>query len=193
MKNYIYALVLLILVSCNSKPKPALEEIISDEFVTITKSMIEVESDSVCLNLPLEFKIKLPSSVNYLSANLIDNGHYLSTPNDFLIYNKEQPKKVIFDFEQYLLVGKPFKIIIKKRNHLVSKKDAQELLKKYSKKKSLNNLKKGDTINLIPYDIFRKDNPNFLNELRRIEDKIRITTSCKGEDFFNSQDFKINW
>lgn len=191
MKNYIYALVLLILVSCKSKP--VVEEIISDEFVTITKSMKEVKSDSVCLNIPLEFKIKLSSSVNYLSANIIDNGHYLSTPNDFLIYNKEYPKKVIFDFEQYLLVGKPFKIIIKKRNYLVSKKGAQELLNKYSIKKSLNNLKKEDTISLISYDKFRKDNPQFLKELRRVEDKIRITTNCKGEELFYSQDFKINW
>ena len=66
-------------------------------------------------------------------------------------------------------------------------------MKKYKIKESINNLKFQDTIKLVSYKRFRQENFDFINELRKYEDKIRIRTNSKNEEFFKQKDYKINW
>jgi hypothetical protein len=188
----IYICILLILASCGHQENISVEHTISDEIVTITQSSNNKNSDSVCLNIPLEFKLNIPSNIEYFSIDNIINNHYLSIPSDVVIYNK-QDKKPIFDFKEYLTPTKPFNIIIREKNHLISKHYATELLKKYNINYSLENLKLGDTIKLVSYNQFRKENPLLLNEFRKIGDTIIITTRKKGEEIYKPKKIKINW
>ncbi|MFH6950271.1 hypothetical protein ACHRV6_17385 [Flavobacterium sp. FlaQc-51] len=194
-KIFFYSITFLCLISCKEKDPISLREIISNETVTITSNLKNSSvTDSVSIIIPMEFEIIInKSSLKFLKVDFFSNKKYRIIVDDYEIYDLQNKTKPILNFKSYLSSKKPFYILLKEKNHLISKKNAQELLEKYNIKKSLDNLKFGDTLNLISYNKFREDNIKILKELRRIEDKIRITTSCKGEDFFHSQDFKINW
>lgn len=184
--------VFLILTSCRPHENVSVEHIISDEIVTITRAPNNKNLDSVCLNIPLEFKLNISSDIKYLSIdNIIDN-HYLSIPSDVVIYNKLE-NKPIFDFKEYLTMNKPFTIIIRERNHLISKNYARELLKRYNISNSLEHFKIDDTIKLVSYNQFRKENPFIVNDLRKVEDTIIITTRKKGEEIYKPKKIKISW
>ncbi|KAF2082933.1 hypothetical protein [Flavobacterium sharifuzzamanii] len=192
MNLYMYMLGFLILTSCRSHENVSVEHIISDEIVTITRAPNNKKLDSVCLNVPLEFKLNISSDIKYLSIdNIIDN-HYLSTPSDVVIYDKLE-NKPIFDFKEYLTMNKPFTIIIRERNHLISKNYAIELLKKYNISNSIEHFKLGDTIKLVSYKEFRKENPLFLSDLEKVGDTILITTRKKEEEIYKPKKIKINW
>ncbi|WP_286967705.1 hypothetical protein [Flavobacterium sp. UBA4854] len=195
MKYFIYICVATLLItSCKKKESYFLKEVVSNEQVLlILDSKRSQLKDSLLISLPNEYQITINDlNLKYLDIDYFINKKYLSMVSEYVVYDKAS-NKPIFDFKPYLMSKNTFSIVIRERNHLIAKKDAQELLTKYNKRKFLNNLKNRDTINLISYDKFRKDNIKILKELRRIDDKIRITTSCKGEEFFNSHDFKIRW
>lgn len=191
---YVYTLILLTLASCTPKDAISIEHIISDEIVTITRAPNNKILDSVCLNIPLEFKLNIPSNIKYLSIDYITNNHYLSIPSDVIIYNKQGIQKPILDFEEYLIEKKPFNIIIRERNHLISLDGAKKILSKYKKSsQSLDDLKFGDTIKIAPYNEFRKQNPLVLKELLKIGDTIIVTTRMKEKDTYKPKKIKINW
>ena len=194
-KIFFYTITFFCLISCKEKDPVSLKEIISNEIVTITSNLKNPSvTDSVSIIIPMEFEIIInKSSLKFFNVDLFINKKYKIIVDDYEIYDLQNKTKPLSSFKSYLSSTKPFYILLKEKNHLISKNSAQELLEKYGVKKSLDNLKFGDTLSLISYNKFREDNFKILKELRRIEDKIRITTSCKGEDFFHSQDFKINW
>lgn len=191
---YFYAFTFLI-ISCREKEPVTIKEIVSNEVVAITFNAKKTfAKDSVSIIIPIELEINLhENSLIFFDIDFFMNKKYMMIVDDYEIYDTQNKTKSLSSFKPYLSIKKPFKIIIKERSHLISLFDAKKIQKKYNINQSIDNLKFGDTIQLVPYSQFRKDNPEILNELRRIEDKIRITTSGKGEDFFYSQDFKINW
>lgn len=116
------------------------------------------------------------SSVDYVVwLYRVDNKSLLDEVVDYQVYKKQEKTEPIYqiDFEESL-AGKPISIIIKERNHLISKKDAQELLHKYRINRSLDNLKFRDTIKLTTYDKFRNDNRTLINEFDKIKDSIHF-------------------
>ncbi len=192
MNLYFYICGFLILTSCRHHEDISVEHIISDEVVTITRASNNKNLDSVCLNIPLEFKLNILSDVKFLSIDCIINNHYLSIPSDVVIYNK-QDKKAIFDFKEYLTIKKPLNIIIRERNHLISIDDAEKLIKYKKENISVHNLKFGDTIKLETYSQFRKNNPIFLNEFEKVGDTLIIAIRKKKEDIYKPKKIKINW
>ncbi len=194
-KIFLYCFTFFLLISCKKTEPVSLKEIISNEIVVITynskKSSI---NDSVSIIIPLKFEVIInKNSLKYFKIDFFKNKKYKMIVDDYEIYDPLNNLKPLLNFNTYLSSKEPFYILLKEKKQLISKKDAQKLMKKYNSNQSLDQLKFGDTLNLISYDIFRKDNAEILKELRRTEDKIRITTSGKGENYFNSQDFKINW
>lgn len=197
MKQLIYALLIPILFSCNSSAPIDVKQIDSHEFVAILPSIKNpLIKDSISLSIPIEIEIRINSSkVSYITWNYIVNGKSLYDDTfDYQVYNKQNKKQPIYNLDVNDLSEnkKVVNIILKERNHLISKKDAWELLKKYHSNRSLDNLKFGDTIKLTTYDKFRKENPLIINEFNKINDSISFKVT-RGEKYFFYVDKKINW
>ncbi|MBF7091748.1 hypothetical protein IUY40_09355 [Flavobacterium sp. ALJ2] len=182
----------LLIISCKKKAPITIEQFTSNEMVTITNNKKTQEKDSVDIHFPKEFKIIMNSN-NLISINIYNFIDKVTLMNivDYEISDKKSNKPIL-TFKPYLSSNDPINIIIKERNHLISKNLAKELLKKYDVKQSLDNLKFGDTIKIIPYSRFRKENNSMINDLRKVDDSIFFrVTSNKGKVFVKGE--KINW
>lgn len=194
--NYIYILAFFFLIACESKEPIEVKQIISNEMVSLEDNYRDRGSikDSIRISIPLEFEITINSSIAYIAWHYNVNGKTLNESRfDYQVYNKQNKTKQIrqLDFNETLksnCVG----IIIKERNHLISKKCAEYLLKKYNIHKSLDDLKSNDTIRLVSYDKFRTDNKQMINEFNKISDSINFRTMKKDGSFFYVRK-KINW
>ncbi|WP_428229317.1 hypothetical protein [Flavobacterium sp.] len=194
-KKIIYYYILTLFASCNHNKPIIVKQNISNELVTLFKNVKNGpnKNDSLSITIPTEFEITLNSSkVRGLSLYYILNKRRLT--DDFFeyqVYNKNNKIKPIYSFDSYLQ-EKSITIIIKERNHLISKYDANALLKKYNIKQSVNNLKFGDTIKLIPFNQLIKENKKILSELNKVNDSLffRVTLN-KGKVLIIKQ--KINW
>ena len=197
MKQLIFTLLIIILFSCNSRTPIDVKQIDSQETVTILPSLKNpLIKDSLSLSIPIELEIHINSSkVSYITWNYIVNGKSLYDDTfDYQVYNKQNKTHPISNLNANDLShsGKIINIILKERNHLISKKDASELLKKYHINKSLDNLKFGDTIKLTTYDKFKKENKEIIKNIAKINDSISFKVT-RGEKYFFFLDKKINW
>ncbi|MCV9932755.1 hypothetical protein OIU80_10715 [Flavobacterium sp. LS1R47] len=194
--KYTYILIFLLLIACNSKAPIEVKQIVSNEIVTLEdnykdRSLIK---DSIRISIPLEFEITINSSVGYIAWHYNVNGKILNESRfDYQVYDKQNKTKQIrqLDFKE-TVNNNPISIILKERNHLISKKDAQELLKKYNINRSLDNLNPKDTIKLTTYDKFRIENKEMINDFNKINDSIKFRV-MKGDGSFFYIDKKINW
>lgn len=196
MKQLIYTLLIIILFSCNSRTPIDVKQINSQETVTILPSLKNpLIKDSVSLSIPIELQININSSkVSYITWNYIVNGKSLYDDTfDYQVYIKQNKTHPINNLNANdLSQNKKINIILKERNHLISKKDAKELLKKYNINRSLDNLKFGDTIKLTTYDKFKKENKEVIRNIAKINDTISFKVT-RGEKYFFFLDKKINW
>ncbi|MBF7091736.1 hypothetical protein IUY40_09295 [Flavobacterium sp. ALJ2] len=185
----------LFLISCESKEPIEVKQIESKEMVTILPSLKNPSTkDSVVISVPIEFKVTMNSSVDYVVwLYRVDNKTLWDEVVDFQVYKKQNKTDPIYqlDFDESS-TNKPISIILKERNHLISKKDAQELLKKNNITRSLENLKFGDTIKLTTYDKFRNENKALIYDFEKIKDSIHFKAiRGKKESFYVVK--KINW
>jgi len=196
MKHICTAIIIaLLLTSCKENKPLEIEQIDTNEVVTILPSLKNpLIKDSVVLSIPFEFKIILDSSVDYVVwLYRVDNKTLRDGSFDYQVYKKDDKTKVIYQVDSdKSLIDMPIDIIIKERNHLISKADAQKILKKYNINRSLDNLKFGDTIKLTTYDKFRIDNKLLINVFEKINDSIHFKAiRGKKENFYVVK--KINW
>jgi hypothetical protein len=193
--NYIILLATVLLLSCREKKALEIKQLDTKEIVTILPSLKNpLIKDSVVLSIPSEFQITMDSSVDYVVWHYrIDNRTLRDGAFDYQVYRKEKKTQVIYQLDyDKSLIDIPIDIIIKERNHLISKADAQKILKKYNIIRSLNNLKFGDTIKLTSYDKFRIDNKNIIRDFEKINDSIHFKAiRGKKENFYVVK--KINW
>lgn len=191
-------IIILALISCNAKEPISVKEIISDERVTIRPDYQRpVTNDSVPITIPVEFEITT-NTKNIRNLDLyfilINNKRLLDEITDYQIYFKEnKTKRVFFSLNKYELNSqKKFHIIIKLRTQMISKKDAETLLKKYRVNQSFENLKFRDTIKLVAYNKFRKENPEIIKGFQKVRDSLVFSVSLKeGKRVHIRQ--KINW
>lgn len=189
-------LICILFFSCESKKPIEIKQITSKQIVTIDNNYMDRNKikDSFRISIPTEYEIKINSDVYYITWFYKINNKILNPSRlDYQVYDKQNIEEEILE----LNFDKPFNkttinIIVKERNHLISKKDAMRLLKKYNIEKSLDHLKFGDTIKLTNYDKFRSQNKYFINELNKINDSIRFRSMKKDGTFFYL-DKKINW
>lgn len=197
MRNRDFLIIVLIFqlffTSCNLEKKIKIKQIASDENILIYKSFRNVKSDSISLDIPIEFDLNI-NEFPYIRSFIIyyySNQKYLSNIIDYKIYNKEN-SKIIYSIEELNPKNIPNKILIRSGNYLISEKDAKLLLKKYNKTKLLKDLKFGDTIKMIPLNQFRMENKNIINELSKANDSIIFRINI-GKDNPILVKQKINW
>lgn len=195
--RFLLFILLPLLISCQTKEPIEVKQIDSKEMVTILPSLKNpLIKDSLSLSIPIELEIHINSSkVSYITWNYIVNGKSLYDDTfDYQVYNKQNKTHPISNLNANDLShsGKIINIILKERNHLISKKDASELLKKYHINKSLDNLKFGDTIKLTTYDKFKKENKEIIKNIAKINDSISFKVT-RGEKYFFFLEKKINW
>ncbi|AWK07104.1 hypothetical protein HYN56_23880 [Flavobacterium crocinum] len=178
--------------SCKKKEPITIKQIISDQIVTITPNLKKIDAkDSVSINIPAEFEIETyDSSLESIDLYYVINQKNLMQISEFEMFINNKP---INNLKFYLSVEKPLRIILREKNHLISKNYARELLKRYNINHSLEDFKLGDTIKLISYNQFRKENSFILNDLRKVGGTIIITTRKKGEEIYKPTKIKINW
>ncbi|MBF7091739.1 hypothetical protein IUY40_09310 [Flavobacterium sp. ALJ2] len=194
--NFCYILISLFLISCESKAPIEVKQIVSNEMVTLEDNYKDRSSikDSIRISIPLEFEITINSSLAYIAWHYNVNGEILNESRfDYQVYDKQNKTKQIrqLDFKE-TLNSNPISIILKERNHLISKKEAQELLKKYNVNRSLDNLNSNDTIKLTTYDKFRIENKEMIDDFNKINDSIKFRV-MKSDGSFFYLDKKINW
>ena len=194
MKVRIFGLITVCLMySCKQEEPISIEEIDSNEIVTITYNEKKTDSkDSVDIHFPREFKIRMNSTdISDFKIYYVIDKKVLMNIIEYEVLDK-MTKKNIIAFGSYISNKENFNIIIKERNHLISKKQANQLLLKYNINQKLEGLKFGDTVKLVPYNRFRTENTVIIASLRKVEDSIFFrVTSNKGEAFVKGE--KINW
>jgi hypothetical protein len=199
-KTLTYFAIIIMIISCKTKEPFIVKEIISDEMVTIEPDYQNpITKDSIPITIPVELEIvQNISNLRYLKLFFIsiNNKRLLDAISDHQIYDKQNNKKRIFfmcDSDE-LAAQKSFNIIIKIRTQMISKKDVSELLKKYNINQSVEDIKIGSKINLVPYTQFRKENPEIVKELKRTKDILHFSYGIKGVKSPNEgKKVKINW
>ncbi|MBW1655220.1 hypothetical protein [Flavobacterium quisquiliarum] len=194
--TYIIIIISLLFFSCESKKPIEIKQTTSKEMVTFEDNFMDRKQikDSVRISFPIEFKIEINSSIEYIAWIYRVNNKTLDKDYfDYEVYNKHNKTKSIrqLDFDK-TVKSASIDIIVKERNHLISRKDAQQVLKKYHINKSLDNLKPTETIKLVAYDKFRKENKLIIQELNKISDSIHFRAMKKDGSFFYVEK-KINW
>jgi hypothetical protein len=194
-QNIILIIIFALLISCESKYPIEIKQITSMEFVTIEDNYMDrnTKKDSIRMSIPIEFEIKIKSSIKYITWIYIVNNKILDKDYfDYEVYNKESKTKPIRQLDFNELSDDSITIVLKERNHLISRKDALKLLQKYNINKSVDNLKNNDTIKLIRYDEFRKNNIEIINDFKKNNDSIKFKIMRKDGKFFYVNK-KINW
>lgn len=197
-KKYRFLLLILFsfLISCQTKEAIEIKQMDSEEMVTILPSLKDpLVKDSVVLSIPTEFRIIINSSnIGYIVWRYRANGKvFLDDIVDYQVYKKENKSELIYNLNfDEIPKDKVIDIIIRERNRLISKIEANNLIKRYNINKSLDHLKIGDTLKLVTYDKFRIENKDIINSFKKVQDSIDFKAMRgKEENFYISK--KINW
>jgi hypothetical protein len=191
-KKIVLIICLIFTFSCNREKKIIIKQNESNEYISIYNNSKSIEMDSISLDIPIEFTLNINKLSNLKSVIVhyfFDNKH-LYQIDDYKIYDKKS-KKIIYAIEELKKEDFPNQILIRNSNYLVSKKEAENLLRKYKIKKSINDLKLGDTIKLVPYSQFKKENRNIISDLKKIDDSIVFRINAGKKPVIVKQ--KINW
>lgn len=186
-----FIITLFIFVGCQSGKSPYFKEIISTKEIALTKVRGAFSTDSVTLNIPVEFSLNLDNSdIKSVVAYYISDGRQLMQIEDYLVYNSKNNRVMsVLDNSDNIY---PEKMYVLQNIH-ISNNQAELLIKKYNSNASLNNIKTGrDTIKLVTYEKYIKDNPNFIKEMRKKTDSLILSIH-----FFNGSSKvvgeKIKW
>lgn len=196
-KKLICLLIILLLISCKKEESILIKQISTNEMATINLDYQYAETkDSICLTIPIEFEI-IQKKSDLKSIHLyyikINNRRLLDDISDYQVYDKQnKTTPIYFSLNKNQLSSQQiFKIIVKIRTQMISKKDAQEILKKYSINQSIETLKLNDIIKLKSVSEFKKRNKNIIDSFRKINDSIVFVYSNGEEN--QSIKKKINW
>jgi hypothetical protein len=184
MKNILILIVCWFgIISCSHDKQKIIKQIPSNQIVTLYKSYRNSKNDSINLDIPIEFILNVNKLSNLRSFSIYyySNNKSLQEIIDYKIYDKKS-KKTIYAIEELKKEDLPNQILIRGNNSLISTSSAENLFKKYKINKSINSLKFGDTVKLVPYKIFKKDNNSIINELKKIDDSIVFRINIGKED-----------
>lgn len=182
-KLFFYTVAFLLLISCKKKDPIEVRQISTREMVTIEGSYIDKITLKKCflLSIPTEFEITINYPFNYISWNYHSQYKVLNKDYwDYQVYYKQYKTKEIFTIEPienaetFLSCTKLISLIVKDKKHLISKKDANDLLKRYKINKCLDDFKSGDIIRLAPFDRFIEENVELINGFDKTSDIIHF-------------------
>ena len=186
-------LFLILLFSCksNSNNSVTVLQKISNNDLYIRPDIYSPTRDSLKLEIPIEIILynKTNKDFDFIDFDVIYNNKYITTGDDFYFTNSKGGW--ISRQELKLKKNDSIRLFLRTRVSYISKKDAIKVLKSYSIDRNLDTFR--DSIIIASYKNFRKDFPNIIKKLGKIQDSIHITTSNKEEKFFRSKRYKIDW
>lgn len=180
------------LISCNQKTY--FKEVVSEKNVTLFKPEFSKTSEDLIISIPVEFNLYLNNFPEIKDVGIYykKNGKRCEQIDDFVLRDGKT-NKIIFAIEDLESPNYPESIYIVDRKMTIPKEKAQEMIKRYNITTSLKNIKsKNDTIKLVSYLKFKKDYPDFINELRKVPDSLVLSLGLsKGKSKVVKA--KINW
>ena len=188
MRNTIFILIaLLVIISC--KNTSYIEEITSERNVGITlRKYYDDEKDTVVTTygivIPIEFKL----DINYKNIRKTTSLYYTRDGKptgdyeNYRIFNGDTNIPIFYEENNWGYPYFPNSIYLVDDELNLTKEEAEAFIKKYHPTASAEEIKSDkDTIVLAPYSKFRKENPEFIEKLRKEPDTLTLYIRFKNE------------
>ena len=181
MRNTIFILIaLLVIISC--KNTSYIEEITSERNVGITlRKYYDDEKDTVVTTygivIPIEFKLDINYKDVRKTASLYytRDGKPTGDYENYRIFNGDTNIPIFYEENNWGYPYFPSSIYLIDEKLDLTKEEAEAFIKKYHPTASVEEIKSDkDTIVLAPYSKFRKENPEFIEKLRKEPDTLTL-------------------
>ena len=188
MRNTIFILIaLLTIISC--KNTSYIEEITSERNVGITlRKYYDDEKDTVVTTygivIPIEFKLDINYKDVRKTASLYytRDGKPTGDYENYRIFNGDTNIPIFYEENNWGYPYFPSSIYLIDEKLDLTKEEAEAFIKKYHPTASAEEIKSDkDTIVLAPYSKFRKENPEFIEKLRKEPDTLTLYIRFKNE------------
>ena len=188
MRNTIFILIaLLIIISCKNTSY-YMEEIISERNVGITlREYYDGEKGAVVTSLGIIIPVEFKLDINYKNIHKTTSFRYIRNDksaggngNNYCIFNGDTNKPIFYEENNWGYPYFPSSIYLIDEKLDLTKEEAEAFIKKYHPTASVEEIKSDkDTIVLAPYSKFRKENPEFIEKLRKEPDTLTLWLSFK--------------
>ena len=200
MKNTIFILIaLLTIISC--KNTSYIEEITSERNVGITlREYYDGEKGAVVTSLGIIIPVEFKLDINYKDVRKTASLYYTrdgkptATNGNYRIFNGDTNTPIFYEENNWGYPYFPSSIYLIDEKLDLTKEEAEAFIKKYHPTASAEEIKSDkDTIVLAPYSKFRKENPEFIEKLRKEPDTLTLWLSLKNEKEPKIIDKGIHW
>ena len=201
MKNTIFILIaLLTIISCKNTSY-YMEEIISERNVGITlREYYDGEKGAVVTSLGIIIPVEFKLDINYKDVRKTASLYYTrdgkptATNGNYRIFNGDTNIPIFYEENNWGYPYFPSSIYLIDEKLDLTKEEAEAFIKKYHPTASAEEIKSDkDTIVLAPYSKFRKENPEFIEKLRKEPDTLTLWLSLKNEKEPKIIDKGIHW
>ncbi|WP_139329323.1 hypothetical protein [Chryseobacterium ureilyticum] len=189
-KSIIFILLLILVISCNSQKDIKVEQCENSYEVSLSKSLLNPQNDSLSLNFPIKIGIKNNMSVGPLRLEKMTVFSDLdATGQKNAMYSLTQKKKIYTEVKENIEHENFYKIII---SYSISKEEAERIVGKYHVSKTTELKNYNDSIKIIPYKNFIKDNGEYKQRMDKTPDFVRMMFRDQNNKTF-IEELKINW
>ena len=188
MRNTIFILIaLLTIISCKNTSY-YMEEIISERNVGITlREYYDGEKGAVVTSLGIIIPVEFKLDINYKNIHKTTSFYYFRNEknaggngNNYRIFNGDTNIPIFYEENNWGYPYFPSSIYLIDEKLDLTKEEAEAFIKKYHPTASVEEIKSdNDTIVLAPYSKFRKENPEFIEKLRKEPDTLTLWLSFK--------------
>ena len=188
MKNTIFILIaLLTIISC--KNTSYIEEITSERNVGITlREYYDGEKGAVVTSLGIIIPVEFKLDINYKDVRKTASLYYTrdgkptATNGNYRIFNGDTNIPIFYEENNWGYPYFPSSIYLIDEKLDLTKEEVEAFIKKYHPTASAEEIKSDkDTIVLAPYSKFRKENPEFIEKLRKEPDTLTLYIRFKNE------------
>ena len=188
MRNTIFILIALqVIISC--KNTSYIEEITSERNVGITlREYYDGEKGAVVTSLGIIIPVEFKLDINYKDVRKTASLYYTrdgkptATNGNYRIFNGDTNIPIFYEENNWGYPYFPSSIYLIDEKLDLTKEEAEAFIKKYHPTASVEEIKSDkDTIVLAPYSKFRKENPEFIEKLRKEPDTLTLYIRFKNE------------
>ena len=200
MRNAIFILIALqVIISC--KNTSYIEEITSERNVGITlREYYDGEKGAVVTSLGIIIPVEFKLDINYKDVRKTASLYYTRDGKptgdyeNYRIFNGDTNIPIFYEENNWGYPYFPNSIYLVDDELNLTKEEAEAFIKKYHPTASAEEIKSDkDTIVLAPYSKFRKENPEFIEKLRKEPDTLTLWLSLKNEKESLIIDKGIHW
>ena len=188
MRNTIFILIALqVIISC--KNTSYIEEITSERNVGITlREYYDGEKGAVVTSLGIIIPVEFKLDINYKNIRKTTSLYYTRDGKptgdyeNYRIFNGDTNIPIFYEENNWGYPYFPSSIYLIDEKLDLTKEEAEAFIKKYHPTASAEEIKSDkDTIVLAPYSKFRKENPEFIEKLRKEPDTLALYIRFKNE------------